>query len=84
MITDVIWSCTTVFQGADIYPDLVFTANAAIIKDKKAYVANFKYPERQGERFFYEKWFRDNGYEIVNDKNIICEGDYCFFYFSSF
>jgi N-dimethylarginine dimethylaminohydrolase len=31
------------------WPDLVFTANAAVVMDRKALVARFRYPERQGE-----------------------------------
>ncbi len=34
-------------------PDLVFTANAAIVMDGKALVARFRHPERQGEEPFY-------------------------------
>ena len=30
------------------YPDLVFTANSGIIKDKDVLIANFKYQERRG------------------------------------
>jgi N-dimethylarginine dimethylaminohydrolase len=30
-------------------PDLVFTANAAVVLDRKALIARFRYPERQGE-----------------------------------
>jgi N-dimethylarginine dimethylaminohydrolase len=30
-------------------PDLVFTANAAIVLDGKALLARFRYPQRQGE-----------------------------------
>jgi N-dimethylarginine dimethylaminohydrolase len=30
-------------------PDLVFTANAAVVLDRKALLARFRYPERQGE-----------------------------------
>lgn len=63
------------FEGADNYPDIVFTANAAIMRGKKAYLANFRYPERQGERFFYEKWFKNNGYETVGNMDIACEGN---------
>uniref|UniRef100_F1LDR8 Amidinotransferase n=1 Tax=Ascaris suum TaxID=6253 RepID=F1LDR8_ASCSU len=36
--------------GADRFPDIVFTANAAVIRKRTAYLANFYYPERQGER----------------------------------
>lgn len=30
-------------------PDMVFTANSGVVLNKKALLANFKYPERQGE-----------------------------------
>jgi N-dimethylarginine dimethylaminohydrolase len=61
-------------DGAEQYPDLVFTANAAVVRDKKAYVANFFYPERQGEKYFYTKWFKENGYETVGSHDIPFEG----------
>ncbi|KAI6187756.1 hypothetical protein M3Y98_00279300 [Aphelenchoides besseyi] len=61
-------------EGADQYPDLVFTANAATIRSKVAYLANFFYPERQGERFFYERWFRENGFKTTGSKEIPFEG----------
>lgn len=61
-------------QGADRFPDIVFTANAAVIRKRTAYLANFYYPERQGERLFYEKWFRENGYETVGNRDIPFEG----------
>uniref|UniRef100_A0A9J2PTD6 Dimethylargininase n=1 Tax=Ascaris lumbricoides TaxID=6252 RepID=A0A9J2PTD6_ASCLU len=60
--------------GADRFPDIVFTANAAVIRKRTAYLANFYYPERQGERLFYEKWFRENGYETVGNRDIPFEG----------
>ena len=30
-------------------PDLVFTANAAVVLDRKAVLARFRHPERRGE-----------------------------------
>uniref|UniRef100_A0A915CUJ2 Amidinotransferase n=1 Tax=Ditylenchus dipsaci TaxID=166011 RepID=A0A915CUJ2_9BILA len=45
--------------GADLYPDLVFTANAAVVRNKKSYIANFFYPERKGENYFYKRWFQE-------------------------
>jgi N-dimethylarginine dimethylaminohydrolase len=38
-------------------PDLVFTANAAVVMDGVALVANFRYPERQPEAEHYERSF---------------------------
>jgi N-dimethylarginine dimethylaminohydrolase len=40
-------------------PDLVFTANAAVVMDGIALVANFRYPERQPEAEHYERSFRE-------------------------
>jgi N-dimethylarginine dimethylaminohydrolase len=39
-------------------PDLVFTANAAVVLDRKALVARFRHPERQPEEPLYEAAFR--------------------------
>jgi N-dimethylarginine dimethylaminohydrolase len=38
-------------------PDLVFTANAAVVLDGKALVASFRHPERQGETPVYSRAF---------------------------
>jgi len=40
-------------------PDLVFTANAAVVMDGVALVASFRYPERQPEAAHYERSFRE-------------------------
>ena len=40
-------------------PDLVFTANAAIVMNGVALLAHFRHPERQGEEPYYERAFRD-------------------------
>ena len=47
-----------------INPDLVFTANSGIIKDKDVLIANFKYQERRGEEDLYMNWFSNNGYNV--------------------
>jgi len=39
-------------------PDLVFTANAAVVLDRKALLSRFRYPERQGEESHFETAFR--------------------------
>jgi N-dimethylarginine dimethylaminohydrolase len=42
-------------------PDLVFTANAAIIHRNGAVMARFRYPQRQGEVPYDEAWLRAEG-----------------------
>jgi N-dimethylarginine dimethylaminohydrolase len=39
-------------------PDLVFTANAAVVMDRVALLARFRFPERQGEEGHFEAAFR--------------------------
>uniref|UniRef100_A0A914V864 Uncharacterized protein n=1 Tax=Plectus sambesii TaxID=2011161 RepID=A0A914V864_9BILA len=62
------------FQGTEKYPDLVFTANAAVVRGKRAYLANFFHLERKGERFYYDRWFKQNGYETTGSQDIAFEG----------
>lgn len=46
-------------------PDMVFTANAGIVHDRKAVPSRFRHPERQREEAFFEAWFRCQGYEVT-------------------
>jgi len=56
--------------GADIrllppvkgLPDLVFTANAALIFHEVAFLARFRHAARQGETPHNDAWFRANGF----------------------
>lgn len=51
---------------ADDQPDMVFTANAGIIRDDLFISNNHKHPERKGEEKHFKKWFRDRRYKIKN------------------
>lgn len=46
-----------VMDQVEGWPDMVFTANAGIVLDGKALVANFKHPERAGETPHYAATF---------------------------
>lgn len=46
-------------------PDMVFTANAAVMYGNKAVIAKFKFPQRQPEEAYFAKWFVENGYEVI-------------------
>jgi N-dimethylarginine dimethylaminohydrolase len=60
--------------GADIrlmppvpgLPDLVFTANAALIWRDIAYLARFRHAARQGETPRDDDWFRENGFQTLS------------------
>lgn len=47
-------------------PDLVFTANAALIYGGRAILARFKHPQRQGEEPHYSRWLANQGWEVVD------------------
>ncbi|MEM9186778.1 MAG: arginine deiminase-related protein [Planctomycetota bacterium] len=47
-------------------PDLVFTANAALIYQGTAVLARFKHAQRQGETEHDRRWFEANGFEVVD------------------
>jgi len=56
-------------------PDIVFTANAAVIKDKKAVLARYMHPQRQKEEPYNLKWFQEHGYETIEPpKDVYFEG----------
>jgi N-dimethylarginine dimethylaminohydrolase len=45
-------------------PDMVFTANAGLVKGRNFVVSRFRYPERQYEEPYFADWFMDRGYEV--------------------
>ncbi|MEX0641488.1 MAG: arginine deiminase-related protein [Pirellulales bacterium] len=56
-------------------PDLVFTANAAMIFGQRALLSRFKHPQRQGEEPFNRAWLTANGFEVVDvPRNFSFEG----------
>jgi N-dimethylarginine dimethylaminohydrolase len=46
-------------------PDLVFTANAALVFRKTAVLAQFRHPQRQGEEAHDAEWLEANGFDVV-------------------
>ncbi len=47
-------------------PDLVFTANAALIYSRQALLSRFRHRQRQGEEPYNRRWFAENGFEVVD------------------
>lgn len=50
-------------------PDLVFTANAGLVRGNAFLPARFRHPERQGEAPHFLRWFESHGFEIHNLPN---------------
>jgi N-dimethylarginine dimethylaminohydrolase len=48
----------------DGLPDMVFTANAGVVKDRTFVPSRFRHAERQGEEACFEAWFEREGYDI--------------------
>jgi N-dimethylarginine dimethylaminohydrolase len=47
-------------------PDLVFTANAALVYRQRAVLAHFKHPQRQGEEGVFRQSLSEHGFEVVD------------------
>jgi len=45
-------------------PDMVFTANGALVHGDVAVLSNFKHDERIGEYSHFRRWFMDQGYSV--------------------
>jgi len=45
-------------------PDLVFTANAAMIYRDRAILAHFRHEQRQGEEPLCDRWLTDHGFRV--------------------
>jgi len=46
-------------------PDLVFTANAALVLGNTAIISHFRHAERQREEPFFKEWFEKHGFETI-------------------
>ncbi len=47
-------------------PDMVFTANAGLARNRVVALSSFFHPERQAEERHFRRWFVDAGYSIVD------------------
>ncbi|HVA11265.1 MAG TPA: arginine deiminase family protein [Candidatus Dormibacteraeota bacterium] len=56
-------------QEPDV-PDMVFAADQGIVHNGSVLLANFRYSQRQKERVYYRKWFREHGFRLRSLSNI--------------
>jgi len=47
-------------------PDLVFTANAAMVFGKQAVLSRFRHSQRQGEEPHNHRWLAEHGFEVLD------------------
>lgn len=45
-------------------PDMVFTANAGVVRQDRVVPAKFRHSERQGEEPFFVKWFTEHSFKV--------------------
>lgn len=55
-------------------PDMVFTANAGIVRGDLALVSRFQSHHRQAEEPYFERWFASQGF-VVHRPEVINEGE---------
>src|SRR5665213_2451166 len=55
-------------------PDMAFATDCCLIKNGKIMLSSFRYPERQPETVFFERWFHDHGYNRIKKAKNFFEG----------
>ncbi len=55
-------------------PDMVFATDCCLIKDDKILLSSFRYPERQAETQYFEKWLHANGFTNTKHAEHLFEG----------
>ena len=64
------------------FPDMVFTANAGLVRGNRVVLSNFRHEERRGERDLFKQWFLDRDYDVIElpeDISFEGAGDAMFF-----
>ena len=81
ILTEDIGATVELIPQAENCPDMVFTANAGLVRGRNVILSNFKHPERQVEAPHYQKWFEANDYNVLTlpqDCKFEGEGDALF------
>ena len=65
VLTQEMGACIELVAQDPACPDMVFTANAALVVDNIALISRFRYPQRQMEEPSFDRWFVENGYRVV-------------------
>ena len=65
----------SVIEGKGDLPDMVFVANAGVVKNNTFIAAHFRHTQRQPESPYYIRWFQSHGFsvKIVSD-SVFFEG----------
>jgi len=58
------FACIELVEPQPGSPDMVFTANAGLVRHGVVALSRFLHPERQGEEPHFGKWFGDSGFAV--------------------
>lgn len=59
----------------DGLPDMVFTANAGLVRGRDVVISRFRHQERQGEEPFFKAWFAAAGFTVHELSGVAFEGE---------
>ena len=62
-------------EPLEAQPDMVFTANAGLVRGNTVILSTFRFPERQGEAPAFRRWFEAQGYEVKELSGVAFEGE---------
>lgn len=62
-------------EHGDGWPDMVFTANAGLVRGKDVVLSKFRYAERAGEEPLFRAWFEANGFSVKEVAKGCFEGE---------
>ena len=51
-------------EHADGWPDMVFTANAGLVRGREVVISKFRHKERAGEERYFKEWFAGAGFKV--------------------
>jgi N-dimethylarginine dimethylaminohydrolase len=81
VLTDDIGATVALVPQAANAPDMVFTANAGLVRGGRCLLSRFRHPQRRVEEPCFADWFVENGYKVVRMPDEIAiegEGDALF------
>ena len=62
-------------EHADGWPDMVFTANAGLVRGTDFVLSKFRYKERAGEEHYFKEWFQAAGFKTFEVTKGAFEGE---------
>jgi N-dimethylarginine dimethylaminohydrolase len=62
-------------EHADGWPDMVFTANAGLVRGREVVISKFRFKERAGEERYFKEWFLSAGYTVHELSSGAFEGE---------